>query len=310
MIRAPLRYYGGKAIHARWIVPVLEAIPHRRYVEPFAGGASILIAKATVEIEVYNDLSPCVANFFRVLADPGLFRQFERIVSALGVSRALWRDAVAALDDPPINMVDYAAAFFVVNRQAMAGRVGGHGCAGGWRHSITHTSGGIASSCRGWMSAVEGLEGLHRRLLQVQVESLDWRQCVDTYDTPETLFYVDPPYVRSTRQPNNRYVCEMSTAEHVALISRLQRIDGMAAISGYANDIYAALDVAGWTRIERLVKARAGRGPKPRERVECLWIKPRRDHDSVGHCPDHQGHQRDQCDSAAGIGRDGARAPR
>ncbi len=67
-MKSPIAWLGGKARHTARLVPLLEAIPHRRYVEPFGGGASILLAKSPVEVEVYNDLDAGLYNFFTVLA--------------------------------------------------------------------------------------------------------------------------------------------------------------------------------------------------------------------------------------------------
>ena len=51
-LRSPIRWFGGKGNMAAKLLPILETIPHRRYVEPFGGGASLLMGKRPVEIEV------------------------------------------------------------------------------------------------------------------------------------------------------------------------------------------------------------------------------------------------------------------
>jgi hypothetical protein len=65
--RAALRYYGGKARLAPWIVAHLP--PHAAYVEPFGGAASVLLRKAPAPCEVYNDLDGEIVGFFRVLRE-------------------------------------------------------------------------------------------------------------------------------------------------------------------------------------------------------------------------------------------------
>ena len=39
------------------------------------------------------------------------------------------------------------------------------------------------------------LEAAHERLEAVVFECLDWAELVSRYDTPDTLFYLDPPYL-------------------------------------------------------------------------------------------------------------------
>lgn len=48
----PFTYYGGKQTMLRHIMNILP--PHKTYVEPFAGGASVFWNKRPAEVEVLN----------------------------------------------------------------------------------------------------------------------------------------------------------------------------------------------------------------------------------------------------------------
>ena len=91
-LRSPITWIGGKGLLKKWILAELNKYPHKTYVEPFGGGASVLLGKEPAPAEVYNDLNGELVNFFRVLADTRQFKQFLRIVSALPYSRKLYND--------------------------------------------------------------------------------------------------------------------------------------------------------------------------------------------------------------------------
>ncbi|GIV52312.1 MAG: hypothetical protein KatS3mg038_2833 [Candidatus Kapaibacterium sp.] len=121
---------------------------------------------------------------------------------------------------------------------------------------------------------------------RVQIEQLDWRDIIDAYDTSDTLFYCDPPYPHSTRS-EVRYAHELTDDDHRELIDRLVRIQGMALLSSYPNEIYAVLRDHGWQCIEWQTACYAigrtretgvrgdGAALRRAPRTEVLWISPR-----------------------------------
>lgn len=63
--RPVLHYQGSKWTIAPWVIQNLP--PHTTYVEPFGGGAAVLLRKEPSPVEVYNDLDSGVVGFWRVL---------------------------------------------------------------------------------------------------------------------------------------------------------------------------------------------------------------------------------------------------
>jgi len=64
-MKSPIGCFGGKGRFIKKLMPLIP--PHRKYVEVFGGGASLLFAKQPTEIEVYNDIDERLVNFFSVL---------------------------------------------------------------------------------------------------------------------------------------------------------------------------------------------------------------------------------------------------
>lgn len=103
----------------------------------------------------------------------------------------------------------------------------------------------------------------------IQIEHGDAMTVIRRYDTPKTLFYVDPPYVHTTRGDrwgSSAYIHEMTDDDHRALSAVLHSVKGMVILSGYPGDLYNDL-YAHWRTVHR--RAYAERN-KPT--TETLWM--------------------------------------
>jgi len=260
MITRPIvRYHGGKWRLAPWIISHFPA--HRVYVEPFGGGGSVLLRKPRSYAEIYNDLDGDIVNLFRVARDDG-----ERLALACELtpfSRAEFEESYLPADDPLER----------ARRTLVRGYMGFGSAA-----STFQVSGFRAKSQRSnttgahdWMNYPDCLRQIIQRLRGVVIECRDAVECMRQHDSPQTLYYVDPPYVHSTRQLRTRspaYRYEMTDEQHEKLAGNLRDLAGMVVVSGYRCDLYDRL-YAGWQRIDRAAYAD---GARPR--VESLWLSP------------------------------------
>jgi DNA adenine methylase len=254
--RPPLRYYGGKWRLAPWIIEQLP--PHTAYVEPCAGGAAVLLQKPPSPIEIYNDSDHSVTAFFRCLRD-----RPDELLRALELTPYAREElARCRIPDPDAGELEQARRLYVCCWQSFLSHARG---AGGWRMQRETWRYNVTRACREYGN----LRDCALRLAHVQIECDDVLAVIARYDTPHTLFYLDPPYLATTRRrPDHGYRHEMGAAAHEQLADALHRIRGMAAISGYRSSLYDQL-FAGWERRERTaVDAAAQR------RRECLWLSP------------------------------------
>lgn len=223
------------------IIPLLPKC--KVYVEPFGGGASILLARRPVAVEVYNDLDPGLYNFFKVMANGLLFNRFYRRVMAMPCHRAFYDEYLETWKDQE-DRVERAAQWYILARQSFGGRFGA-----GYGTAVTTSVRGMASTTSNWITALKALPFVHERLRRAHVTGVDYRKVLDRWDGPETLFYCDPPYVHDERS-DVRYDNELTNDEHIEFIDRIMALEGMVVLSGYPNDIYKTLEFSGWETID------------------------------------------------------------
>lgn len=217
--------------------------PHTLYCEVFGGAAHLLFAKPPAPaVEVYNDVDARLVNFFRVLQDEEKSKELHRRLQWTLYSRSEYYRALEMLKRDDVTDISGAWAFFVAVRQSFGGKLGGS-----WGHGRTERYGSVAA----FHNTVDVLMQIRERLRGVQVEHDDFRNIIPRYDTTETLFYCDPPYLQETRAGGVEYQHEMSRQDHIDLLELLNSVQGMVMLSGYDSPLYREyLDDRGWTRYE------------------------------------------------------------
>ena len=268
-MRSIITYYGGKGHSWRRIIPHFPS--HHTYVEPFGGAASVLLNKSPSAVEVYNDIDSNLVTIFRVLRDHP--DELRRALELTPYSREEYVRCLGPLDG--LDDVEKARRLIVRYRQVFGGR-GQTATPGRWCYSVTASSRGMAGRVSGWLSTIDAvLPAVVERFRQVQIENLPWQDIIRRYDTPETLFYCDPPYLLSTRNGHVGYEYEMTVEEHREMAEALNGVKGHVVLSGYASPEYDEWYV-GWERVEFgvTVSARLNKGRSRDRRKEVLWIKP------------------------------------
>jgi len=278
-LRSPIKWFGGKGSMTAKIVPLLNQIAHKYYTEPFGGGASVLLAKPPAQVETYNDLDSALYDFFMTLADENAFERFYRKVAVLPYSRQLYNECRADWR-AQTERHERVWRWYVVARTSF----GGH-FETSWGTVVSTSTRGMAETTSGWLSALDMLPRIHERLQRVQLENAPALRILERYDTPDTLFYLDPPYPTSTRKDGG-YAHEMTDEDHAALVDALLNIQGKAALSCYDHPVYAPLAAAGWQRVDWQTACHVagrtrgtgiqgdGAALKAQSRTETLWVSP------------------------------------
>ncbi|SEP43306.1 DNA adenine methylase [Nitrosovibrio sp. Nv6] len=258
-----MRYHGGKFRIANWVISHFP--DHQIYCEPFGGAASVLMRKVRSDGEIYNDLDGDMVNVMEVLRDEAMR---EDLAEAL-VFTLYSRDVFNQAWEPASCPVERARRTFIRAEMGF-GSAGATKGATGFRIDTGRES---ATAMKIWERVPQSLQAFGMRLAGVLIENRPALKVLRNHDTPETLFYVDPPYIHSTRKigSSRYYRHEMSDGQHSELLDVLLDLKGMVIVSGYPNGLYDQ-KLKGWRREETTARMAANRGTGTR--TEVLWISP------------------------------------
>ena len=214
-----IRYVGGDT----YLLPYLAKMipPHEIYVEVFGGGAPLLLNKPPSKLEIYNDIDDKLVNLFMVVRDR--YEEFIKRFKFLVASRTLYYEFIKRLDNNEIkDPIEKAVAYYYVIRLAYSGTYGA---------GLGFALNGGAHPKRAIWSGLRKVEMIWQRLKYVAVESLDFREILQRYDSDKTFFYVDPPHLYLSTEQNvkgaNYYSARgFTNTDYMDLLGRLERIKG------------------------------------------------------------------------------------
>ena len=242
---------GGKRRLAKTILPLFPA--HECYVEAFAGGAGLFFSRPEpAKVEVLNDINNDLITLYRCVAHhlDEFVRQFRWSLA----SRKMFE--WAKLQDPrTLTDIQRAARFYYLQRLCFGAKVEGRtfGYATTSSHSFS------------LLRIEEELSMVHLRLSDVYLESLPWADCLQRYDRPHTLFYLDPPYWETTG-----YGVPFDLSQYELMAELLGKLQGKALLS--INDhpemrrIFARFPV-----VETSLRYTIGKAGREKPRGELIY---------------------------------------
>lgn len=215
MTKPIIPWIGGKRRLAKKLLPMFP--DHTCYAEPFAGGAALFFMKAPSDCEVLNDVNGELVNLYRVVQNH--LEEFVRQFKWSLVSRQTFDWAKISRPET-LTDIQRAARFYYLQKLAFGGKVEGQ------------TFGITATTPPRWnfMRIEEDLSAAHLRLSRTQIEHLDWWRCIERYDRPGTLFYLDPPYWGT-----EGYGVDFGLEQYARMAELARSISGKMIIS--VNDI-------------------------------------------------------------------------
>ena len=278
-MRPLISYYGGKQRIASKIVEVIDTVPHTVYVEPFAGGLAVFYYRTVYSftnkdnhIEVINDCSDALVNLYSIARSCP--EEFDRIVQLTPYSRSEHEMAVKICKDPSnYSKLDWAWAYYVNINQSFSNTL-----SRGWGTAVFGRNQAATWSTRK-LRIPECLE----RLKNVHIECDDALNVIQRWDSPQTLFYCDPPYPNAVQGHYGGYSLE----DWLQLCDQLDSIQGSYIVSNYQQEIEpksaqikleisAICSATGSGKIgKNRDKSKAASVDKlgDRQRTEILWVR-------------------------------------
>lgn len=269
----PLIYYGGKSRDAEWIVAQFP--PHETFVDVFGGGASIIFSKVPSAHDIYNDIGN-VYNFFKCLRDHGdeLYEKLyytEWGTDNFQYCHRMWQVlSDQRLSGEPVDEIEWARCWYTQVIQSHTHEEMGTS----HKHSKTN------DVVRAWTNHVEELPYFADKLRRINIQNHDFLWILNNFDSEDTLFYLDPPYLPETRSSQDNYLHEMPLARHIEMLDKLNTIKGQAVVSMYSTSLYEEkligwrrLEKEHWSQIHQTSKNAISNGRQ--KRIEVLWIKER-----------------------------------
>lgn len=212
--------------------------PHQTFCEVFGGDVSVLLAKPPSKVDVFNDNDSELVNLFRVVRDKKAF-----VALQAGLENTLYaREEFLLAQERATERIERARRFVVRHWQSNGGD---------WAYSVSKSNRGRASAIAQWDSALKALLAIHRRMKTVQVEHDHWNVIIKRYGTPQTLFYIDMPYIPPSTDGgvlngirSEHY--EFFVNQYAMLLRAIGSNKGMVALRSYGFEHDLCLEAQGW----------------------------------------------------------------
>lgn len=252
-IKTPISYYGGKQSMLKYILPIIPK--HKLYIEPFFGGGAVFFGKEKSEVEIINDYNANVSNFYYQLKTN--YDELKTMIDATLYSRDTYRNALVVYENPFIfKPIVRAWAFWVATIQGFSNKIGS------WRSSSDSNKSVLCFDNK----KINFTKSLTDRLKYVQIENKDTVELIKRFDSEESFFYLDPPYVDSNQGHYGGY-----TQEHFdELLNTLTTLRGKFLLSSYPNNNLNELRLKhGWFSSDKNMSLSIS-ATKGKRKIECL----------------------------------------
>lgn len=251
---SPISYYGGKSNMINDILPLIPK--HEQYVEPFFGGGAVFFAKKPSPHEVINDTLDCAITFYRVLKTR--FPELQSMIQATLHSESEYKRAKELLNSEDDLLK--AWAFFALSCLCFSSDM-----SAGFAQGIRSNTSNCASVTKNKRDNFT--KKYSDRLERTEIFCRDALEIIKLKDTPDTFFYIDPPYVSSDCGHYKGYTTEHFTQ----LLDLLITIKGKFLLSSYPESVLIEYrELHGWNFQDKTDRISVSGKHSGKTKTECL----------------------------------------
>ena len=249
-LRTIIKIHGGKHFLSDWLQDHVPAdINNRRVFDVCGGAGTFLLRLPRCREETYNDIDQGLVSLMRAITTDG--KRLIEQVSDLEYAEQVFQTHHQQVTD---DQFERGLRELVVRRMSRGG-LGKH-----FSYS-QRLRGGQPGDVNAWETWKKQLPLIVERMKGVSVRSQDACDLITEQDGADAFFFIDPPYLPSTRTMKKAYNKEMSYEDHERLGSVLSDIKGLAMVCGYDNELYSDM-FAGWRCYQKLMPNHAGQTKK------------------------------------------------
>lgn len=261
--RPLVKCHGGKRYLRDFIISHFPpAYEKMTYVEPFIGGGSVFLNKLPSTDEVINDLDFNTYNLWWTIQN-SIYR-FMSAVRPLVYEENTFKHfkSTTFTSNGMLAVQEY-----VLRRMSR----------GGLKKSFAKSNrlrGGKMGDENAWLTSLDQLQNIHKRILNTPIFNVDANYVIMKFDSPNTLHYLDPPYLHSTRKSCHTYSCEMDDTQHEDLLKTIIQCRGKVIISGYNSPLYKWIleDTHMWNKYEKeIVNHSSQKKSLKSKQKEIIW---------------------------------------
>jgi DNA adenine methylase len=262
-IRPLIKIHGGSYYYADWII---SHFPHNHeyldYFEMFLGGGSVYLNKKCFGLVVLNEKNP---ELFKLWND--VLYHTDYIVDSLKALEYKQETFEWA------KKYSSTVATFAKYRMSRGGLCKSFA----WSDRLR---GGKPGDVNAWETSIKNISNVVCKMINddMILSNYDFvSEYIESYiksslNSPENLFFLDPPFVPKTRTAKKCYEYEMTYEQHEVLVNGIKDAKAYVCLLGYDNKLYnGVLSAPRWNKVSKQVTNNSGQNSKKQKRQICLW---------------------------------------